>query len=120
MHVVRSDVGALSVSDLPIFRGVVRVRELVSAERSEQLRAILVHFDAGSKNVMHTHSFDQVLYIVEGEGIVGDEGREHRVHAGDLVVIPTGERHWHGATAHAAMAHLAFGVPGSTEIALDA
>ena len=116
MHVIRSDDGALAVANAPIFRGIVRVRELLGSNQSEQLRAILVRFDAGSRNVLHTHSFDQALYIVEGEGIVADETREQRVQAGDLIVIRAGERHWHGATEERAMAHLAFGIPGNTDI----
>ena len=56
------------------------------------------------------------LYIVEGEGIVATESEEHRVRAGDVVVVPAGEQHWHGATADSAMAHLAFGVPGTTDV----
>jgi quercetin dioxygenase-like cupin family protein len=116
LHVIRSDTDALAVVDAPIFRGVVRVRDLAGAGQSEQLRAILVRFDAGSANVPHTHSFDQALFIVEGEGIVANDDAKHRVHAGDLIIIPAGERHWHGATPESAMAHLAFGIRGSTEI----
>jgi quercetin dioxygenase-like cupin family protein len=119
LHVVRSDGGALSVVDAPIFRGTVRVRELAGGAQTEQLRVILVRFDAGSVNVPHTHSFDQVLFIVEGKGIVANEEAEHHVGLGDLVVIPAGERHWHGATPEAAMAHLAFGLPGTTDIVED-
>jgi quercetin dioxygenase-like cupin family protein len=47
---------------------------------------------------------------------VATEGEEVRVRAGDVVVIPAGEKHWHGATPTTAMAHLAIGTPGSTEV----
>jgi quercetin dioxygenase-like cupin family protein len=100
----------------PVVSGEVRLRELVGAEQSAQLRAFLVRFEPGGRNLLHTHSFDQVLYILEGEGIVATEREEYRVHPGDVVVVPAGTLHWHGATAETAMAHLAFGIPGTTDV----
>jgi quercetin dioxygenase-like cupin family protein len=100
----------------PVVTGTVRLQQLVSAAQTEQLRVLYVHFEAGGANLLHTHTFDQILYIVEGEGIVATETEEYRVRPGDIVVVPAGERHWHGATPKTAMAHLAIGVPGTTDV----
>ena len=116
MHVIRNDPSAPAVSTQPIFRGEVRPRPIVEAAQSSEVRVLLVRFAAGGRNVFHRHSYDQVLYITEGEGIVADQHEEHRVRAGDTVVIPAGEAHWHGATPDSAMAHLAIGRPGETTI----
>jgi quercetin dioxygenase-like cupin family protein len=43
-------------------------------------------------------------------------GEERPVRAGDLVVIPAGERHVHGATASTEMAHLAVMTEGEDEL----
>ena len=105
-----------SLVTAPVVSGAVGLRELVGAGQSTQLRVFFVRFEPGGRNLLHTHSFDQVLYILEGEGIVATEREEYRVHPGDVVVVPAGTLHWHGATAETAMTHLAFGIPGTTDV----
>jgi 4-carboxymuconolactone decarboxylase len=36
-----------------------------------------------------------------------DGGRKEEIRPGDVVWIPAGEKHWHGATATTAMTHIA-------------
>ena len=74
-----------------------------------------MRFENGGRNVRHTHSFDQVLYVVDGEGVVATDDEERRIRPGDLVVIPAGEPHSHGAADGASTTHLAIGVPGTSE-----
>ena len=119
MHIVRNDASQTERVNTPLFVGDVGRRALVGAEQTSQLTVGLVAFEAGGRNRLHTHTFDQVLYITDGEGIVATEAEEHHVHPGDVVVIPAGEKHWHGATPQTAMAHLAIGTGGTTEIAGD-
>ncbi len=121
MQIIRHDPGAAPILTMPanaapVVTGTVRLRQLVGAEQTEQLRVLYVHFEPGGANLLHTHTFDQVLYIVEGEGIVATETEEYRVRPGDIVVVPAGEQHWHGATPETAMAHLAIGIPGTTNV----
>ena len=95
--------------------GVVRPQTLIGAEETNQLRVVYAQFEAGGRNLWHTHGFDQALFITEGEGIIATDGEERLVTTGDLVLVPAGERHWHGATPTTAMSHLAFGIPGSSD-----
>ncbi len=95
--------------------GVVRPQTLIGAEETAQLRVMYAQFEAGGRNLWHTHGFDQALFITEGEGIVATDDEERRVTTGDLVLVPAGERHWHGATRTRAMSHLAFGIPGASD-----
>ena len=54
------------------------------------------------------HPLGQTLYITSGCGWVQSEGGPVReVRPGDIVQIPPNVRHWHGASAGEAMAHLA-------------
>jgi mannose-6-phosphate isomerase-like protein (cupin superfamily) len=39
------------------------------------------------------HDGDQIIYVVEGEAIVGIGDREHKAGSGTLVMIPAGQRH---------------------------
>ncbi len=86
---------------------------LDSAE--SELRTNVVNFDPGAVNVFHTHSVDQVLYVTEGEGIIATETEEVRVTAGTFIVIPAGERHWHGATPDSTFSHIAIAIRGKTQ-----
>lgn len=36
---------------------------------------------------------DQILFVLEGQGVVRCEGEEKTVNAGDLVLIPAGAKH---------------------------
>ena len=39
------------------------------------------------------HGGDQIVYVIEGEAMLGIDGQEHRVGAGTLVTIPAGTTH---------------------------
>lgn len=70
------------------------------------LNASLIHFSAGSRNKFHTHTSDQILVITSGTGIVATDAEEVTVNEGDVVMIPAGENHWHGAPGATAMSHI--------------
>lgn len=116
MKVIRHDPNAAEPVSTALFVGDVTRRVLVGESDSNEISVGLVSFAAGGRNVFHRHTFDQVLYITEGEGIVASEKEEVTVRAGDIIVIPAGESHWHGGGPESAMSHLAIGTPGSTEI----
>ena len=76
-----------------------------------------VTFEPGCRNNWHIHHADkgggQVLICVEGRGWYQEEGKPARALApGDIVEIPEGVKHWHGAQADSWFSHLAFGFPG--------
>jgi quercetin dioxygenase-like cupin family protein len=66
----------------------------------------VVSFSAGSRNKFHKHSVDQLLIVTEGTGVVATDAEERVVTAGDVVLIPAGENHWHGAPGATPMAHI--------------
>jgi quercetin dioxygenase-like cupin family protein len=68
----------------------------------------LVRFTPGARTNWHSHAVGQTLHITEGVGLVGTrDGSVVRVRAGDTVVCPPGEEHWHGGTTDTFMSHLA-------------
>lgn len=68
----------------------------------------LVNFAPGARTAWHTHPAGQLLIITSGQGWVQEDGRDRQViNPGDVVWIPAGVRHWHGATAASPMAHIA-------------
>jgi quercetin dioxygenase-like cupin family protein len=95
--------------------GVARPRVLVGPEESDEVRVIVASFEPGGHNTRHTHSFDQVLYTISGAGFVATDEDRVVVRPGDVVVIPAGEHHWHGATDDSPLVQLAVGVPGESD-----
>ena len=115
MKVVRiNDIEAKESTD-KIFRGKVSTQAIIG-ESSDELRVILVNFSPGAVNVFHTHTFDQVLYVTEGTGIVATENEEIKVTPGTVIFIPAGEKHWHGAAKDEAFSHIAVMPPGDTSL----
>ena len=78
-----------------------------------------VHFDAGGRTRPHVHHSGQVMYIVDGEGIVADEKGSHVVHPGDVVTVRPEEWHWHGATPDRAMSHFVVQMAQAEDIDWD-
>ena len=113
MKVVRiSDIEAEETTN-KIFRGEVSIQSIIG-KKEDELRVIMVNFSPGAVNVFHTHTFDQILYVTEGTGIVATENEEITVTPGTIIFIPAGERHWHGATKDTAFSHIAIMPPGAT------
>jgi quercetin dioxygenase-like cupin family protein len=82
----------------PIYRGTEPSRMSVS----------LVRFTPGARTNWHRHAVGQTLHVTEGVGLVGTRGGSVlRVRAGDTVICPPDEEHWHGAAADTFMSHLA-------------
>ncbi len=79
------------------------------------LNALGVLFDPGARTNWHTHPEGQVLYIASGAGRVGTAEDLIDVAAGDVVVTPPGEVHWHGAAPGSYLMHLSLTTGGPTE-----
>lgn len=105
-----------SVGD--IFVGAVDSQTIVGDE-ARDLHLAEHTFRDGARNRLHTHTTDQILIVTAGEGIVATEHEEREIRAGDIVYIPAGERHWHGARPGADMTHLAILGSGKTFIVAD-
>ena len=76
-----------------------------------------VTFEPGCRNNWHIHHATsgggQILLCVDGEGWYQEEGKKPQsLKAGDVVAIPAGVKHWHGAKANSWFSHLAVECPG--------
>ncbi|HZT08522.1 MAG TPA: cupin domain-containing protein [Chloroflexota bacterium] len=96
----------------PIFVGDVTRQPLLSD--SQDFTLTVINFEIGSRNRWHVHSGDQVLFVTYGAGYVADERQQIEIHAGDVVHVMAGEKHWHGATEHSAMSHISLTRAGTT------
>ncbi len=90
------------------FTGVVRVDNVAMPEAPGRASTASVTFAPGARTVWHTHPAGQTIVITAGQGWVQhDGGPVETVGPGDTVFFSAGEKHWHGATAHCGMSHLA-------------
>lgn len=93
--------------------GEVYRQPLIDPEMTEDgVGVLMVSFSPGARLNFHTHSGAQILYIIDGEGILATESEQYTVTPGTVIYIPPGEVHWHGATAKSSFSHLAIQKPG--------
>jgi quercetin dioxygenase-like cupin family protein len=77
------------------------------SNHEDGISALAVQFEPGARTDWHSHSKGQVLYIVNGAGLVQtDDGTTVEVSSGDVIYAPPGEVHWHGAMPASPMMHL--------------
>ncbi|HEY7297566.1 MAG TPA: cupin domain-containing protein [Xanthobacteraceae bacterium] len=90
------------------FTGSVRVDPLFQAPDPARVAGASVTFEPGARTAWHIHPLGQTLIVVSGLGWVQREGGPiEDIRPGDVVWIPPGEKHWHGATPTTAMTHIA-------------
>ncbi|MDE6313560.1 MAG: carboxymuconolactone decarboxylase family protein [Lachnospiraceae bacterium] len=84
---------------------------------TEQVGIFNVTFEPKCRNHWHIHQADkgggQILICVAGRGYYQEWGKEAvEMKPGDVVNIPVGIKHWHGAAPDSWFSHLAVEVPG--------
>jgi quercetin dioxygenase-like cupin family protein len=90
------------------FVGDVYMTPVYTGTGPSRMTVALVRFTPGARTNWHRHAVGQTLHVTEGVGLVGTrDGSLVRVRAGDTVLCPPGEEHWHGATADTFMSHFA-------------
>jgi len=67
-----------------------------------------VTFEPGARSAWHTHPLGQILIVTDGTGWIQQWGGPiEEIRKGDVIWIPPGVKHWHGATPSIAMTHIA-------------
>lgn len=90
------------------FTGSVRQDLLFDAPDPARVHMVSVTFEPGARTAWHTHPLGQTLIVTAGLGWAQSEGGPvTEIRPGDVVWFGPNEKHWHGATAHTAMTHIA-------------
>jgi 4-carboxymuconolactone decarboxylase len=106
MKVIKVAQAAKEPQASPMFTGPVTVQAIVGIELSKKFRIMQVNFGRGVRNKFHSHTIEQVLVVTEGKGIVATDKEQIAVGPGDVIFIPAGEKHWHGAAKDATFSHI--------------
>lgn len=108
LDVTRSGSRAVRPGPAANFTGDVRVEMLFEALDPSHASGGTVTFAPGARTAWHSHPRGQVLIVTAGIGRVQQWGGPlEQIRAGDVVRIPSGAKHWHGASPDTSMTHIA-------------
>ena len=90
------------------FVGTAWLNILVPQDETASYAVGNVVFEPGCRNNWHKHPAGQILLVTDGKGFYQERGKPARALAkGDVVVIPSGVEHWHGASSECSLIHIA-------------
>jgi quercetin dioxygenase-like cupin family protein len=90
------------------FTGTVRLDPLFQCADPARAAGAQVTFEPGARTAWHSHPLGQTLIVIAGFGLAQRWGGAiEEIRPGDVVSIPPGEKHWHGASPTTAMTHIA-------------
>src|SRR6266498_3894284 len=108
MVITRGGSRAVSPAPAENFTGGVRVEALFEALDPSHTSGGSVTFEPGARTAWHSHPRGQILIVTAGIGRIQSWGGPiEEIRAGDVVRIPAGQKHWHGASPQASMTHIA-------------
>lgn len=89
------------------FTGSASIDRLFTENTPSHTSAASVVFEPGARTAWHSHPLGQTLIVTAGRGWVQQWGGQvQEIRQGDIVWIPPGLKHWHGATASTSMTHI--------------
>jgi len=90
------------------FTGVTWVTILVPKDETGTYSIGNVVFEPGARTNWHTHPAGQILLVTDGTGFYQEKGKEAKaLKQGDVINIPSGIEHWHGAGHTERLVHVA-------------
>src|SRR6202171_6331159 len=108
MEIKRSGSQSSSKGSTEYFSGSVCIDPLFEAPEPARVRGASVTFEPRARTAWHTHPLGQTLIVTSGLGWAQRWGGPiEEIRPGDVIWIPPGEKHWHGAKPTTAMTHIA-------------
>lgn len=90
------------------FTGTVWINSPFQAASPARVSGGTVTFEPGARTAWHTHPLGQTLIINAGVGLIRQWGSPvQEMRPGDVMWIPPGVKHWHGASPTGGMTHIA-------------
>jgi quercetin dioxygenase-like cupin family protein len=108
IRIARSETLQSNKGSAQYFTGSVRVQQLFPGHDPSRTSGGKVTFEPGARSAWHTHPLGQILIVTDGTGWIQQWGGPiEEIRKGDVIWIPAGVKHWHGATPTTAMTHIA-------------
>jgi 4-carboxymuconolactone decarboxylase len=107
IKIVRNGSQASRSGPAEYFTGSVRIEPLFEATDPSRASGASVTFAPAARTAWHSHALGQILVVTGGVGRVQrwDDPIEE-IRTGDVVWIPPGQKHWHGASPNNSMSHI--------------
>ncbi len=107
-EIMRKEDLATSRGSADWFTGSVTITGQFQREEPSRVSGAIVRFKPGARTAWHSHPLGQTLIVTEGVGWTQvEDGPVLEFHAGDILLCPADKPHWHGATPHEGMTHIA-------------
>jgi quercetin dioxygenase-like cupin family protein len=72
----------------------VKIRWLISErEGAENFAMRLFTLAPGGYTPLHTHPWEHEVFVLKGEGVVVEDGKDVALSAGDVIFVPSEEEH---------------------------
>jgi quercetin dioxygenase-like cupin family protein len=93
MYVTSLDRVANATSTLEGAKGVRKQIPLSRKDGAPTFSFRVFTIEPGGHTPFHQHEFEHMNYVIEGEGILVGEDREHELREGDFALVLAGEKH---------------------------
>ncbi len=61
---------------------------------NEKMKFVIMSFDEGTGLTEHAAPGETLIFALDGKGVIGYEGKEHNIKAGENFKLAAGGRHW--------------------------
>jgi quercetin dioxygenase-like cupin family protein len=113
IKITRPDQQAGAQKSGPSFTGTVLPYVIMPSTDGVSLNNVT--FTPGARTFWHHHERGQILQVISGRGLIQSAGEPSQtIRAGDVIWIPPGDRHWHGAAPDSPMTHTAISMGVTT------
>ncbi len=105
--------------EVPLLKSGKKAKAIVHPGMGAKYGALnYVVMEPGDENILHVHpNSDDVIYIIQGEGVVVDgDGNESNFKQGDVIFIPAGT--FHAVKARGSQTYIAVGGPQPPDLAM--
>lgn len=105
--VTRRGARAATPGDAEHFTGTATIDRFLVEKAPSHTSGATVAFEAGARTAWHSHPLGQTLIVTAGKGWVQQwGGAPQEMREGDVVWIPAGLKHWHGAAVGTGVTHI--------------
>ena len=99
MHITALEEVKKTIPDMEGAKGIYKQVPISKQNGTPTFSFRVFTIDTGGHTPLHNHPFEHLNYVIEGNGVVTAEGKEHDLKKGDFVMILPGEVHQYRNTS---------------------